>query len=77
MTLGVQLCLRWFGEGQQVVRRLDLQAHQRGLGGRRGPNINEDDVEWVAIGHQVADPLTKHFGDSVASSGIGLSLVLW
>ena len=29
--------------------------------------LKEDDVEWVATGHQLADPLTKHFGDSVAS----------
>ena len=41
MTLGVQLCLRWFGEGQQkdppqVVRRLEFQAHERGLGGDVG-----------------------------------------
>ena len=40
MTLGVQLCLRLFGEGQQmdppqVVHRLDLQAHERGRGGGR------------------------------------------
>ena len=29
--------------------------------------LHEDDVEWVATGHQLADLLTKHFGDSVGS----------
>ena len=50
MTLGVQLCLRWFGEGQQiappeVVRRLDSQAQRHGRGGGRGPLIDESDLE--------------------------------
>ena len=53
MTLGVQLCLRWFGEGQQmdppqVVHRLDVQAYERGRGGGRGPRVDQDDVESTA-----------------------------
>ena len=32
----------------QVVHRLDLQAHERGRGGGRGPKVDQDDVESTA-----------------------------
>ncbi|MFM7987146.1 MAG: hypothetical protein ACKPKO_48325, partial [Candidatus Fonsibacter sp.] len=51
--MGIHLCRRWFVKGHHinpphVVRDLDFQAHQRGLGGGRGPNIGDDDVESIA-----------------------------
>ena len=53
MTLGVQLCLRWFMYGQRItagedVQRLNRQAQQHGRGEGRGPAIDEGDVESIA-----------------------------
>ena len=53
MTLGVQLCLRWFTHGQRVtgaeaVHRLNRQSQQHGRGEGRGPAVDEADVEPTA-----------------------------
>ena len=53
MTLGVQLCLRWFIEGQRItgaeaVHRLNRQSQQHGKGEGRGPAGDEADVEPTA-----------------------------
>ena len=53
MTLGVQLCLRWFIEDHrtttvQAVHRLNRQSQQHGRGEGRGPTVDEADVESTA-----------------------------